>query len=82
MGDGNIVFYYYCSLYYNTTVIRLISLGNLLFGGKIVLLKPLDRAERAIDTLGHYYKHTQRTDRPTAMLNNFKPWELPWEYIF
>ena len=35
------------------------------------LLKPSGRAERAIDTLGHYQKHTQRPGRPKAALSNF-----------
>ena len=46
------------------------------------LLKPLGRADRAIDTLGHYQKRTKRPGRPAATLRNFKPWDLPWDYIF
>ena len=56
---------YHCN--FITTEIRVVimlilwvfSLSNLLFDGKIELLKPSGRAERAIDTLTHHPKPTE-----------------------
>ena len=41
--------YYYCTSCYNVFVIWIISLGKLLFGMEIDLLKPLLGAERRVD---------------------------------
>ena len=49
---------------------------------QIGLLKPSDRAERAIDTLGHYHKPSSALGRPRDPEFDGIAAELSWNYFF
>ena len=49
---------------------------------KIDLLKPLLRAERTIDTLGHYHKRTSAPSNPSDAQTNGIQVEFWWNFIF
>ena len=46
--------YYYCTSCYNVFVIWILSVGKLLFGREIDLLKPSGGAERPTDIAHHH----------------------------
>ena len=52
-----------------------------MFGGEIVPLKPSGRAERPIDTLGHYPKSRELTGRSRVVESNGIMVELFWIFF-